>query len=176
MSKSGSVWERNFSIKQHVTVQTMIFLVHSSLHYITKQTPLKRYTVLIVYQPCTRAQSISVFVVRRMRNQAAFRKAILCILHWFLNPQCFLVFFFRWVDNLSLYSILIKVSENKGAVWNTNLHIQDVRSCRRRGSPFLQMQWAGTQRLVIFHSPLTWRITMSFSTIQIYELLFDSSF
>lgn len=86
------MWERNFSIKQHVTVQTMIFLVHSSLHYITKQTPLKRYTVLIVYQPCTRAQSIAVFVVRRMRNQAAFRKAILCILHWFLNPQCFLVF------------------------------------------------------------------------------------
>lgn len=92
--------EKHFAIKQHVTMQTMIFLVHSSLLYITKQIPVKRYTVLIVYQPFTRAQSIAVFVVRRMRNQAAFRKAALCILHWFLNLQFFFFFLDEWITSV----------------------------------------------------------------------------
>lgn len=80
-SDSGALLERHFSFGQHATVRTALPLVDGSLQCVTEQHALKRHPVLIVYQPCASAQSIAVFVVRRMRNQAVFRKATVCILH-----------------------------------------------------------------------------------------------
>lgn len=92
------------------------------------------------------------------------------------KPQCAFLLIFkspmfcldeRITSVCAAYSSI--VSEKKGAVLNANPY-----KYQKPVSPLVEMQWAGTQRLVIFHSPLIWWITTSFSSVHIYELLFDS--
>lgn len=80
MTNSGAIVDRQFSFGPHGTVQTAMLLVHNILQYHTEQQPLERQPGLTVYPPCASAQSITVFAVRRLRKQAVYREATVCVL------------------------------------------------------------------------------------------------